>query len=115
MKEKLSGEVKDIFTQSLKWLNLEIRYIKLSAAEKLTILMASIFLMFLALLIGMVILILLAWALVDYLQYFMSPPLACLTASGALVLLVLIVVLLRRPLVFNPIARFISKLIIDKE
>lgn len=115
MKEKLSGEVKDIFTQSLNWLNLEIRYIKLTVAEKMTILMASVFLLLLSLLIGMVILILLAWALVDYLQFFMAPSLACLAASGVLALLVLIVFLLRRPLVLNPIARFVSKLLIDKE
>lgn len=115
MKEKLTDELKEIFVQSRKWLKLEIRYVKLTAAEKCTVLMSAIFLSLISLLIGMVILILLAFSLADYFQNFMSPALSCLSVSGVLVCIIVIIFLLRKPLIVNPIARLLSRLIIDKE
>lgn len=114
MKDKITDEFKEIFSQTKKWITLEIRYAKLTAAEKCTILMGAIALALISLLIGMVILILLAWSLVDFLREFMSPSLACLSVSGVLVLVIILIVVLRNPLVINPISRFLTKLFIEK-
>ena len=43
----------------------------------------------------------------------MDPGLAYLTVGGILILMIVAIILLRRPLLENPIARLLSKLILD--
>ena len=40
MKAKITDEIKEIFSQGVNWAKLEIEYVKLTAAEKLIILMS---------------------------------------------------------------------------
>ncbi|MDE5653550.1 MAG: phage holin family protein [Muribaculaceae bacterium] len=113
MKEKFSDSLKSIYDNGLQWVKLEIEYAKLTAAEKITVLLTTLIFGAVCMLLGMVILILLAFSLVDVLQTFLSPALAFLCGAGILVVLILILFLLRRPLLENPISRLISKLILD--
>ncbi|MCM1378422.1 MAG: hypothetical protein NC097_07925 [Clostridium sp.] len=113
MKDKIIDEIKEIFTQSRSWVKLEVEYVKLTAAEKFTILLSTLILGAVCLLIAMVVLILLAFACVDLFKLIMDPALACLSVSGILVLLIAVIFLLRKPLLLNPIARFITKLFFD--
>lgn len=115
MKEKLIDEIKDIFAQSQKWVKLEVEYVKLTAAEKITILLSTLILGAICLLIAMVVLILLAFACVDLLKLLMTPALACLSVGGLLILLILIIFLLRKPLLLNPIAKLVTRLILDND
>ena len=64
-------------------------------------------------LLGMVILILFSFSLVDLFKTFLSPVLAYLSVGGILILLMALIVILRRPLLENPVSRLISKLILD--
>lgn len=113
MKEKFSDSLKSIYDNGIQWVKLEIEYAKLTAAEKITVLLTTLIFGAVCMLLGMVILILLAFSLVDVLQTFLSPALAFLCGAGILVVLILILFLLRRPLLENPISRLISKLILD--
>lgn len=115
MKENLTTELKELFQQATRWVKLEVRYAKLTVAERATLLMGTLALALIALLIGMVILIVLAFAMADWLDNFMSPALSRLCVSGVLMLLMVLIVLLRKPIIIDPIARFLSKLIIDKD
>lgn len=114
MKNSIISEIKEIFTESHNWAKLELEYIKLTAAEKFTILLSTLILGAICLLIAMVVLILLAFSVVDVFKLFMPPALACLSVGGILLLLILIIYLLRKPLLLNPIARFITRLFCDK-
>lgn len=110
MKDKILDEFKEILSHTQNWVKLEVEYIRLTAAEKFTILLSTLILGAVCLLIGMVVLILLSLSLVDLFKLFMAPALAYLSIGGFLILLMVVVYFLRKPLLLNPIARFVTKL-----
>lgn len=110
MEKKLSEEVKSIAGDLKKWLSLEIEYLKLTAAEKVSVLVSSLVLVIVLFIISMVVLILFALALVDVFCLFMPHSLACLTVGGILLLIIGCLYLFRNPLVVNPITKLITKL-----
>lgn len=113
MKQNLTDELKDIFTDSKEWVKLQVEYAKLTAAEKITILGGAIALSAICLLIGVVILFVLALSLIDTFKMIMSPALACLTVSGCLIILMVLLVMFKKPLILNPIAKFLTKLFLN--
>lgn len=113
MKDNLIDQIKGIYSNGVRWIQLEIQYAKLTATEKLTVLMSTLVLGAVCLLLGIVIIILFSFALVDTFKPIMSPALAYLSVGGILILLIVAIILLRRPLLENPISRLISKLILD--
>ena len=114
MKNNLIEEIRSTFEQSKSWLKLEVEYLKLTAVEKLTLLMGSLIIGFVGLLLGIVVLILLAFSLSEAFKLIMNPALAYLSAAGAICILLAIFFVLRKPLLLNPIARLISKIFFDK-
>ncbi|MDE6339382.1 MAG: phage holin family protein [Muribaculaceae bacterium] len=114
MKEKLTDELKDLLMQGKEWARLEVEYAKLTVAEKFTVLMSTMIIGAICLLMGVVVLIMLAFALVELFMLMMPAALAYLTVAGILCVLIGVIYLLRRPLMLNPIARFITKLFISK-
>ncbi len=113
MKDNIIDHIKEIFKQSQIWLKLEVEYVKLTAAEKFTILLSTLILGAIILLIAMVAVILLSFALADVFKIFLSPAFAYLCVAGILLILILLIFIFRRPLLINPIARFITKLFCD--
>lgn len=114
MKDKLTDEIKDLFSQGRDWVKLEIEYAKLTVAEKFTILASAMIIGAVCLLMGMVVLVLLALALVEVFKLLMAPGFAYLSVAGIICLLILLLYLLRNPILLNPIARFITRLFINK-
>lgn len=114
MKEKFTDEIKNLFAQSKDWIQLEIEYAKLTLAEKFTMLFAMLVIGAVCLLLGMVVLILFSFALVEVFKIIMAPALAYLATGGVICVLILCLYLFRRPVLLNPIARYITKLFIDK-
>lgn len=113
MKEKLTDNLKDTILDSKEWLRLQIEYTKLTAAEKVTILGGAIALGAICLFIGVVILFVLAMCLIDAFKAIMSPVLACLSVSGILIVLMVLLIVFKKTLILNPIARFITKLFLN--
>lgn len=114
MKDKLTDEIKDLFSQGKDWVKLEVEYAKLTVAEKFTILTSAMIIGAVCLLMGMVVLILLAFALVEVFKMLMAPGLAYLSVAGVICIMILLLYLLRKPILLNPIARFITRLFINK-
>lgn len=110
MKEKVGDEVKSIVREVKEWLSVELEYMKLTAAEKVSILVSTLILVIVLFIIFMVVLIVFAFALVDLFNLFMPHALACVTVGGILLLLIGLLYLMRTPLVVNPITRLITKL-----
>ena len=102
--------MKSVVADLKKWLTLEIEVMKLSAAEKVSVLLSSLILVIILFIIFMVVLILFAFALVDLFNLFMPHSLACVTVGGILLLLIGCLYLLRTQLVINPITKLITKL-----
>ena len=108
-------EIRSIFDQSKTWLRLELEYAKLTVAEKLTLLMSSLILGFVCLLLGVVVLIMLAFSLSEAFRLIMNPALAYLATAGAICVLLALLYLLRKPILLNPIARLITRVFFDKK
>lgn len=114
MKETLSEEIKDIFNQSKAWVSLEIEYAKLTVAEKLTILTSALVIGAVCLLLGIVVLIMLAFALVEVFKIFMPSGFAFLSVGGIICVLIILIYLFRKPILLDPIARLITRLFLEK-
>lgn len=108
-------EVKGLFEQSKTWLQLEIEYAKLTIAEKLTVLLGTMFIGLVCMMVGLVILVLMICAVVEVFKLLMTPCLAYLSTAGVMLFFLALLVLLRKPLLLNPIARLISQLLFDKK
>ena len=113
MKESITDQINNLYKSGLSWLKLEVEYAKLTAVEKATVLLSTLVLGAVCLLLGIVIVILLSFSLADVFKGFLSPWLAYLCVSGILLLMIVMVFLLRRPLLENPISRLISRLFLD--
>ena len=115
MRSKLIDEIRSIFQESKTWVQLEVEYAKLTVAEKLTMLMSSLILGLVCLLLGIVVLIMLAMSLTELWKLMMCPALAYLATGGVICLLVVLLYLFRKPLLLNPLARMLTKIILDKK
>lgn len=102
--------MKSIVSEIKEWLTVELDYMKLTAAEKLSVLVSSLILVIVLFIVFMVVLIVFAFALVDLFCLFMPHALACVTVGGILLLLIGLLYLLRVPFVINPVTRLITKL-----
>lgn len=108
--KKVNDEMKSVIGDLKEWLTLELEYMKLTAAEKVSILLSTLILVIVLFIVFMVVLILFAFALVDLFNLFMPHSLACVTVGGILLLLIGSLYLLRNQLVVNPITKLITRL-----
>lgn len=99
-----------MFRAGKRWVTTEVEYLKLTAAEKLSVLISTIILLLVLFIVGLVVLIVFAFALIDLFELFMPHALACVTVGGIFLLLIGLLYLLRNPVIVNPIARMITKL-----
>ena len=90
MKAKLTDDLKETFRHAVNWINLELEYVKLTAAEKLVILLSTIVIGGMIAILMLPVLIMFLFALVGVFRLFMSPPLAYLTVGGIVLLLIFI-------------------------
>lgn len=110
MEKKVSEETKSVIADVKEWLMMEFEYLKLTAAEKLSILLSTLIMVIVLFIIFMVVLILFSFALVDLFNLFMPHSLACVTVGGILLLIIGAMYLFKNALVVNPITKLITKL-----
>lgn len=115
MNDSIKNDIIDIFRSSKNWLEFEVEYLKLTAAEKFSILLSVLVLGAIMLLLGIIALGLLSLSLVDVFKQIMSPAMANLSVCATIIVLMLLIYFLRKPLLVNPISRFVTKLFLDKE
>ncbi len=114
MKSKITEEIRDLFSQTVTWAKLEIEYVKLTAAEKLVILISTLIIGAIFVLFLLPIFIMLLFALAGVFRMFMPGPLAYLSVAGIVMLLLLLVYIFRNILVVNVVSKFITKLFLDR-
>lgn len=100
-----------IWAEIKDYLELNIEYAKLTAAEKLTILLTSAALAIVSGVLAVLIVFFVSIAGAYWLaQAGMSVALAYTIVAGFYVLMLVVIFLLRKQLLINPIAKFITKL-----
>ena len=109
-------DYKKLFTEARKYFSLEWDYTKLTAVEKMAILLSSIAFVAVVIIIGTYAMHYIFSALVSVL----ASALGCtwgaqLIAAGILIVLLLVVFAFKKQLIVNPVARFVSKLFLKPE
>ena len=115
MKEKISDEVRDILAHIKGWLSHEVRYVKLTLAEKLTIFIGTMLLISMAFILVLIVLGIISFCLVGVFEPLVGTTLAYLCVGGIFLLLAVVIFLLRQPLIYNPLAKMISKLLLEND
>lgn len=113
MKPKITDEIKELLAQSVNWAKLEVEYIKLTAAEKLIIIVSMMVIGIVVLLLLLPAILMFLFALAQVFIGFMPVAVAYVCIGGIVLLLLGVLVLFRKPLVINPVAKFISKVLLD--
>lgn len=113
MKPKLTDDLHELYTQGINWAKLQVEYLKLTAAEKLIIIMSMMVIGIVVLLFLLPAILMFLFALAQVFIQFMPVAVAYVVTGGIVLLLLLLLVLLRKPLVINPVAKFISKVLLD--
>lgn len=99
-----------------KYLELQKEFVKLDATEKMTIILSAILIVTVLLLLGSIVLLFLTFALAYYLGDVLgSLSLGFGLISAFILLLTVIFYLNRNRMVIQPMARFMTKLILTKE
>lgn len=114
MKSKFTDEIKEIFTHSVNWAKLEIEYLKLTAAEKLIVIMSMMVVGGICLLLLLPAILMFLFALAQVFIPLMPVAVAYITVGGILILILALIIILRRPLILNPVARFITRLLLER-
>lgn len=100
--------------QSIKrYVNLNVANAKLSATEKLSILFAAVAFYFIAILLGTVALIFVSMSISEVLSQSLPMHYVYLIMAAFYLLILIVVCLLRKVLFLNPIARFLSKTMLN--
>lgn len=99
-----------------KYLELQKEFVKLDATEKMTVILSAILIITVLLLLGSIVLLFLTFALAYYLGDVLgSLSLGFGLISAFILLLTVIFYLNRNRMVIQPMARFMTKLILTKE
>lgn len=113
----MAEESKSYFTSifdGLKQLgSLYVENVKLTAAEKVTALISAVALAIVALVLGLAMFVFLMMGIASLLESYIAPFWSYLIISGIFALIIAIMFIFRVKLVYNPVARFISRLFIE--
>lgn len=115
MKHSFTEQIKELFNLGRRYVKLQVDCVKLTATEKITLLIAGLTVGLICILLGALVVVLLAMSAVSAFDEIMEPWLAYLCVAGIIILLAAIIVTLRKPLIINPICRMISKIIYPKK
>lgn len=95
-----------------RYLDLKTEDLKLTLSEKITVLISTVAVAAVIALIGGLVLLLLTLAVVHWIGEALGMPWAFLIIAGFYSLLILFAVIFRRQLIINPVARFVTRLIL---
>lgn len=112
-REEILSNLKTSVRLGRRWLSLEATYLRLSLTEKLALILGGVALTFLMSILLLFMIFMASMALADVFSGFLPVWLSHLCIAGVYALLAILLFLLRKPLILNPIARFLSRIIIN--
>ena len=109
-----TSSYKELWGEVKKYLSLQIDYAKLTAVEKITILVSTMTFVGIVIVLSTCALFFLSEAVVNWLIIILNNECAAnLIVFGVFVLLLIIVFLFKKSLIINPVARFVTKLLLN--
>ena len=110
MNENQTGNIKRLTSIVLRYLTLQLEYAKLTATEKLTVLLSTIAFFALILILGLITLVFVSIGIGHWLAATVAPYTAYLFVSAFYLVLLILLIVFRNQIIFNPASRFLSRL-----
>lgn len=108
------NDYKKLLAEAKNYLDLELKYQKLTITEKIAVLLSAIALVAVMIILGSFAFFFLSSSIVAWLTELTgSAWSASLIYAAVLIVIMLFVIALKKPLIYNPITRFISKLLLN--
>lgn len=107
-----TNQFRQLYEEGKEYLKLRFEYGKLTVTEKLVMIISSLALGLICVFLGVVALFFLSLSIVDWMALSIGHGWATLILCGIYLLLILVLVLLRKPLFVNPISRLITRIIL---
>lgn len=105
-----------LFLEFKKYLELQKEFVKLDITEKLTVILTMMLVVAVLLMLGSIALLFLTFALASYLGDLLDSPALGFTLVAAIVLLLIFIFYFNKNrMVIQPLARFMTQLIIDRD
>lgn len=112
--DEVLHHIKESVSSATRYLRLEVEYAKLTAAEKLTLLLGGIVFGFVMIILVSFMVFIMSLALADAFKLIMAPWLSYLCVAAVYLLLAIITATFRKHIILDPLARFISKIFIER-
>lgn len=112
-RENSSEAYRRIYHETRRLVSLEVEDAKLMLTEKLTLLLGRVTLVAVAFVLSACVVIFLSMSISDLLLKSFSPWVTYMIVAAFYAVLICVVALFRRQLIVDPIARYISKVILD--
>ncbi|MDE7110878.1 MAG: phage holin family protein [Muribaculaceae bacterium] len=112
-KENSSAAYRHLYDEARRLVGLEVENARLMLTEKLTLLLGRVTLVAVCFVISACVLIFLSMSISDLLLGSFTPWATYMIVAGFYALLICIVALFRRQLIVDPIARYLSKVLLD--
>lgn len=98
-----------------RYITLQLDYARLTAIEKATVLLSTVAFFAIAIVIGLITLVFISIGIGHWLAATIAPHLAYLFVSAFYLVLLVLLIIFRKQLIFNPAARFISRLFLSND
>ena len=110
------GDIRILWKSVKDFLNMKIEYVKLTAVEKLIIILSAVAFLGLIFILGACALFFLSVSLVSFIYSYIDCTWASnLIMAGIIVIIIIVFCLAKKQLIINPISRFITKLFLDPQ
>lgn len=113
---EIDSDYKKLWGEATKFLSLQAKYAKLTLTEKLVVMVSVLFFAMTLIVLCSGLLMHFSWALAELIaQYVGSSWLANLIVAGFYMVLMALAFALRRPLIYVPVSKFITKLLLTPD
>ncbi len=114
LKKENIDSFKDLIAEVKKYLELQKEYTKIELTEKLSVLISILVMGMVFILIGTIALLYFSFALAYYMaQYVGGLGVSLTIMGGVLLVLILLIYLIRKKLIINPMVNFLAKLFLN--
>lgn len=98
-----------IFSQGKEYVELKVKYARLTVAEKLSVMLSSALIILILVLAFSIAMFFISAALVSVMSESVGSAWSCAIMGGAYLIVVVLFIAFRKPLVVNPVTRFVTR------
>lgn len=109
---EITNDIRQFIAEIKEYAQLRLEYGKLTLTEKITLLVSALALGLICVFLAVIAVFFLSMSAVDWIALSLGRAWAALIMCGAYLLLIGLLILLRKPLIVNPMSKLISRIIL---